>query len=169
MREYVMAVGDREYRAGIKELNADYALVQVDDQEYKVVLKHLGSGQSVFMGLARGAALQAGAASSSAPAGKGAAEAPPVMAPPPPQSGAAQEGSSTIPAPLPGLILDVMVKEGDTVKSGQALLVMEAMKMENQIQAPFDGTVKKVFVQKGANISEGDKLIEISRPFMTTL
>ena len=46
---------------------------------------------------------------------------------------------------------------------------MEAMKMENQIQAPFDGTVKKIFVQKGANISEGDKLIEISRPFMTTL
>ncbi len=168
MREYVMAVGDREYRAGIKELNAEYALVQIDDQEYKVVLKHLGSGQSVFTGLARGTAPQVAVMTPSAVPAKGAPDVPPVMAPPP-QAGTTQEGSSTIPAPLPGLILEVMVREGDTVKAGQSLLVMEAMKMENQIQAPFDGTVKKVFVQKGANISEGDKLIEISRPFMTTL
>lgn len=168
MREYVMAVGDREYRAGIKELNAEYALVQIDDQEYKVVLKHLGSGQSVFTGMARGAAPQVAATAPSAVPAKGGADAPPVMAPPP-QAAAGQEGSSTIPAPLPGLILEVMVREGDAVKAGQSLLVMEAMKMENQIQAPFDGKVKKVFVQKGANISEGDKLIEISRPFMTTL
>lgn len=169
MREYVMAVGDREYRAGIKELNGDYALVQIDDQEYKVVLKHLGSGQSVFTGLVRGSLPQVAATAPSVVPVKGAPDAPPVMAPPPPQAGAGQEGSSTIPAPLPGLILEVMVREGDTVKAGQSLLVMEAMKMENQIQAPFDGTVKKIFVQKGANISEGDKLIEISRPFMTTL
>ena len=54
MREYVMSVGGKEFHAGIKELNAEYALVQVDDTEYKVILKQLGSGQSVFSGLARG-------------------------------------------------------------------------------------------------------------------
>lgn len=162
MREYVMAVGGKEFRAGIKELTADYALVQVDDKEYKVVLKQLGSGQSVFSSLASSAPA---AVSIAAPA----RDAAPVVTPPPQSAAGGQEGSSAIPAPLPGLVLDVLVKEGDAVKSGQSLLVMEAMKMENQIQAPFDGTVKRVFVQKGANISEGDKLIEISRPFMTTL
>lgn len=170
MREYVMAVGNREFRAGVKEVTPDYALVQVDDKEYKVVLKLLGSGVSAFSGLGRAAAPAAVAAAvpaAVAPAAPAAAAAP-VMAPPP-QAAAAQEGSSTIPAPLPGLVLEVHVREGDAVKAGQALLVMEAMKMENQIQAPFDGVVKKVFVQKGANISEGDKLLEIARPVMTTL
>lgn len=169
MREYVMAVGGKEYRAGIKEVTPDYALVQVDDKEYKVVLKQLGSGVSAFSGLARAVAAPA-AAPSAAPA-PAARDAAPVMAPPPPQAAAAPQegGSSILPAPLPGLVLEVHVKEGDAVKAGQALLVMEAMKMENQIQAPFDGKVKKVFVQKGANISEGDKLVEISRPVMTTL
>lgn len=166
MREYVMTVGGKEFHAGIKELTAEYALVQVDDKEYKVVLKQLGSGQSVFSSLARSAAPPAAAA---APGAAPARESAPVMAQPPQSAAGAPEGSSTIPAPLPGLVLDVLVKEGDAVKAGQSLLVMEAMKMENQIQAPFDGTVKKVFVQKGANISEGDKLIEIARPFMTTL
>jgi biotin carboxyl carrier protein len=175
MREYVMMVGGREYRAGIKDLTAEYALVQVDDKEYRVTLKQLGSGLSVFSSLMRAAAPQpafAAAPAVAAPAAAATREAAPVMAPPPPPqaAAAAQEGgSSAIPAPLPGLVLEVMVKEGDTVKAGQPLLVMEAMKMENQIQSPFDGTVKKVFVQKGANISEGDKLVEISRPVMTTL
>ncbi len=160
MREYVMSVGGKEFHAGIKELNAEYALVQVDDTEYKVILKQLGSGQSVFSGLARGVG-QAAAATTR--------ESAQVLAQPPQSAAGAPEGSGTIPAPLPGLVLDLLVREGDTVKAGQTLLIMEAMKMENQIQAPFDGTVKKIFVQKGANISEGDRLIEISRPFMTTL
>jgi biotin carboxyl carrier protein len=168
MREYVLSVGGRDFHAGIKELNSEYALVQVDGQEYKVVLKQLGSGQSVFSSLARSAA--PAAVPAPPPPAAAAKEAAPVMAPPPPAAAATpQEGSSVIAAPLPGLVLDLLVKEGDAVKAGQSLLVMEAMKMENQIQAPFDGTVKKVFVQKGANICEGDKLIEISRPFMTTL
>jgi biotin carboxyl carrier protein len=165
MREYVMTVGGKEFHAGIKELTAEYALVQVDDKEYKVVLKQLGSGQSVFSGLGRAAAPPAASASGATAARDSA----PVMAQPPQSASGSPEGSSTVTAPLPGLVLDVLVKEGDAVKAGQSLLVMEAMKMENQIQAPFDGTVKKIFVQKSANISEGDKLIEISRPFMTTL
>ncbi len=165
MREYVMSVGGKEFHAGIKELTADYALVLVDGQEYRVLLKQLGSGQSVFSSLARSAPQPPPAAAGAAPA----RESAPVVTPPLPGAGGSQEGSGTVTAPLPGLVLDLFVKEGDPVKAGQNLLVMEAMKMENQVQAPFDGTVKKVFVQKGANITEGDKLIEISRPFMTTL
>jgi biotin carboxyl carrier protein len=165
MREYVMSVGGKEFHAGIKEITAEYALVQVDGQEYKVLLKQLGSGQSVFSSLARPVSQPPAAAAAAAPAREPSA----VVTPPLPSAGGSQEGSGTVTAPLPGLVLDVWVREGDPVKAGQNLLVMEAMKMENQVQSPFDGTVKKVFVQKGANISEGDKLIEISRPFMTTL
>ncbi len=165
MREYVMSVGNKEFHTAIKELTVDYALVQVDGQEYKVVLKQLGSGQSVFSSLAR-AASQPSAVGTAAASAK---ESSPVVTPPLPSAAGSQEGSGMVTAPLPGLVLDLFVKEGDMVKAGQNLLVMEAMKMENQVQAPFDGTVKKVFVLKGANISEGDKLIEISRPFMTTL
>jgi len=166
MREYVMSVSGKDYHAGIKELNAEYALVKINDLEFKVELKLFGSGQSVFSNLMRSAP-PAPTPAGSGTASAGNREAPPAA--PPQGASSAHEGSSTIPAPLPGLILDVLVKEGDTVKAGQSLLIMEAMKMENQIQAPFDGTVKRVFVQKGGSISEGEKLIEISRPFMTTL
>lgn len=62
-----------------------------------------------------------------------------------------------------------MVNENDSVKAGQNLLLMEAMKMENQIPAPYDGTVKCIHVKKGDSVSEGDVLIEICRPPMTTL
>lgn len=166
MREYVMSIGSREFRAAIKELTVDYALVQVDGQEFKVMLKQLGSGQSIFSGLARSTA-QPSAASAATVAAR--EPAPPVVTPPLPSAAGSQEGSGTVTAPLPGLVLELFVREGDAVKAGQNLLVMEAMKMENQVQAPFDGTVKKVFVQKGSNIGEGDKLVEISRPFLTTL
>ena len=166
MREYVMSIGNKEFRASIKELTVDYALVQVDGQEYRVVLKQLGSGPSVFSALARSAVQPPATAAGMAPARDSAA---PVVTPPLPSAAGAQEGSGMVTAPLPGLVLDLFVREGDAVKAGQNLLVMEAMKMENQVQAPFDGTIKRVFVQKGANIGEGDKLLEISRPVMTTL
>ncbi|MCB2205229.1 biotin/lipoyl-binding protein [bacterium] len=66
-----------------------------------------------------------------------------------------------IKAPLPGVILEIKVKEGDTVKAGDVLMVMEAMKMENNIAAPGDGTVSALKVAKGDNVLEGDPLVEI--------
>jgi len=62
---------------------------------------------------------------------------------------------------MPGNIVDVLVKEGDTVKAGQPLLVSEAMKMETEIQAPIAGTVKAVRVAKGDRVNPGEVLIEI--------
>jgi len=62
---------------------------------------------------------------------------------------------------MPGNIVDVLVKEGDTVKAGQPLLVSEAMKMETEIQAPIAGTVKAVHVAKGDRVNPGEVLIEI--------
>ena len=64
-------------------------------------------------------------------------------------------------APLPGTILDVFVNVGDTVKSGQTVVLLEAMKMENNIEADCDGTVKEVKVRKGDSVLEGDVLVVI--------
>lgn len=72
-------------------------------------------------------------------------------------------------APLPGLVLEVKVKVGDAVQTGQPVLIMEAMKMENVIPAPHNGTVRKVFVSNGDSVGEGDSLVEIALPEMTTL
>ncbi len=73
---------------------------------------------------------------------------------------AAGEGS-TVDAPMQGTILSVNVKDGDAVKKGQVLFILEAMKMENEIMAPSDGVVTSVCVQKGASVSNGTTLCTI--------
>jgi len=64
-------------------------------------------------------------------------------------------------SPMPGTILDVKVKVGDSVKKGQVLMVLEAMKMENEIMAGTDGQVTSVAVSKGASVGTGDMLLTI--------
>ncbi|BBK28524.1 pyruvate carboxylase [Staphylococcus arlettae] len=66
-------------------------------------------------------------------------------------------------AQMPGSVTEVKTKEGESVKSGQALLITEAMKMETTIQAPFEGVVRKITVQSGDAIETGDLLIEIEK------
>ncbi len=68
---------------------------------------------------------------------------------------AAPAGGETISAPMPGNILAVNVKAGDTVKKGDVLMVLEAMKMENEIMAPCDGTVVSVNTNAGATVETG--------------
>lgn len=65
-----------------------------------------------------------------------------------------------IKAPMPGLIIDLKVKAGDVVKSGDPLLILEAMKMENIIKSPGDGTVKNVRAKKGDSVEKNQVLIE---------
>lgn len=65
-----------------------------------------------------------------------------------------------IKAPMPGLIIDLKIKAGDTVKTGEPLLILEAMKMENILKAPGEGMVKNVKVKKGDSVEKGQVLIE---------
>ncbi|HAZ58428.1 acetyl-CoA carboxylase biotin carboxyl carrier protein [Bacteroides graminisolvens] len=74
---------------------------------------------------------------------------------------AATSSKSGIKSPLPGVILDIKVKEGDTVKKGQLIAILEAMKMENNINADKDGVVSAVKVNKGDSVLEGTDLIII--------
>ena len=72
---------------------------------------------------------------------------------------AATAAGATLKSPLPGTILDVFVKEGDAVKTGQRVVLLEAMKMENNIDAEKDGIVKQVLVHRSDSVMEGDVLI----------
>lgn len=70
-------------------------------------------------------------------------------------------GLRKVSAPLPGTIFKIKVKEGDSVKKGDIVLVLEAMKMENNILAEKEGTIKKIIVKEGDAVLQGDLLIEI--------
>ena len=78
-----------------------------------------------------------------------------------PAAAPAAAAGTKVTCPLPGTILSINVKEGDTVAAGQTLLVLEAMKMENNIDAERGGVVKQVLVQAGATVMEGDVLLVI--------
>ena len=87
-----------------------------------------------------------------------AAAAPVASAP----QAAAKEGNVAVSAPMPGKILAVKAKEGDSVKAGDVLLVLEAMKMENDIVAPQDGVVASINVKVGDSVESGAKLASLN-------
>ncbi|OPL17799.1 MAG: hypothetical protein AVO35_07940 [Candidatus Aegiribacteria sp. MLS_C] len=74
---------------------------------------------------------------------------------------ASASGEAVITAPMPGLVVKILVSEGDEVRAGQGLLVLEAMKMQNEIPAPGSGTVREVPVQEGNTVMTGDILVVI--------
>lgn len=105
---------------------------------------------------------KAGGAPTAAPA---AAPAPapaaaPAPAPAPASSGAA--GSVTVKAPMPGKILSIKATEGQAVKKGDVILLLEAMKMENEVVAPQDGTIATINVASGAAVEAGDTLATLN-------
>lgn len=98
----------------------------------------------------------AAGAAAAAPAAPAAPAAAPAPAP------VALSAGEPVNAPMPGNILRIDVKEGDKVKAGQTLLILEAMKMENEIAAPKDGTVVQIATSKGAVVETGTPLIVLA-------
>ena len=98
-----------------------------------------------------------------APAAAPAAPAPtaPAAAPAAPAAPVVTGSGDAVKAPMPGTILKVNVKQGDAVKAGTVLCVLEAMKMENEILAPKDGTVTQVVAAKGSSVDTGAPLVFI--------
>ena len=117
--------------------------ITVNGTAYEVEVEEAGVVAS-----APKAAPKAAPAPAAAPAPKAAPAPAPVAA-----------GATTVSAPMPGKVLSVNVKAGDAVKSGDVLLILEAMKMQNEIMAPADGTVSDVRVSAGQTVATGDVMI----------
>ena len=90
-----------------------------------------------------------------------AAPVPAAPATPAAPAPAAQAGANAVPSPLPGNINAVNFSVGQTVKAGDVVIILEAMKMENEIVAPKAGTLTKLHVQKGAVVNTGDPLFDV--------
>ena len=103
----------------------------------------------------------ASAPKAAAPAPKAAPAAAPKAAPAAPKA-AAPAGATTVEAPMPGKILNIKVSEGQAVKFGEVVVIMEAMKMETEIVAPADGTVSKILVKAGDSVDTGAALVALN-------
>ncbi len=101
-----------------------------------------------------------GAPAVSAPASAAPAPAPAAPTPAPASSGAA--GGVSVKAPMPGKILSIKASEGQAVKKGDVILLLEAMKMENEVVAPQDGTIATINVASGAAVEAGDTLATLN-------
>lgn len=122
-------------------------------KKYKVNVN--GTAYEVEIELIDANAVASAPAAPAAPAAKEAPVAAPAAAPAP-------AGATAITAPMPGTILKVNVQNGQAVKKGDVLMILEAMKMENEIMAPCDGTVASVAVANGASVESGAALCSIA-------
>jgi biotin carboxyl carrier protein len=77
------------------------------------------------------------------------------------RAGGAEQGVKKIVAPMPGKIVRLLAEEGNTVLSGQSVIVIEAMKMQNELKAPKNGVLKKIHVREGAAVEAGQALAEV--------
>ena len=146
MSDFKFKIDGAEYTANVEEKEDGKLCVTVNGKAYEVeVPDHVAAAPKVKP-------IKPAAATATPAAAPAAAPAAPKKA-----SGAGQ----AVTAPLPGTITSIEVKEGDAVKAGQTVIVMEAMKMANNITAECDGTVKAILVQQGAQVQSGDALIEI--------
>lgn len=126
--------------------------ITVNGVPYQVSVEETAAGAPVM------AAPVAAPAHVAAPAPVAAAPAPAAPAAKP---AAPIAGGTKVTAPMPGTILDLKCAEGSAVKKGDVLLILEAMKMENEIVSPTDGSVKQIAAAKGASVSSGDVLVVI--------
>ncbi len=135
MKTFELKVGGRDFKVDIDKFNGKQAVVKVNGKSYEVDVKK--------------------AAGAIAP--KQTAPPPPGSVPEAPPSDpapiASLATSGQVLAPMPGLILDIMVSVGDSVTAGLPVIKMEAMKMENEIPATANGTVKEICVKKGDSVS----------------
>ncbi len=126
--------------------------ITVNGTAYAVEVEEIGgSSAPVAAPAAAPAPVAAAPAAAPAPAAKPAAA--PAAAP--------SAGATVISSPMPGTILDVKVTPGQAIKSGQVLVILEAMKMENEIMSPVDGVIDVVTTTKGSSVNAGDLLLTI--------
>lgn len=159
MKEYKYRINGNEYNVAVIDLDGNTAAVEVNGTSYKVDI--LGEELNIVKRpTAAPAPTVAAPVATPAPAPAPAAPAPVAPAAPAPTAAPAGSGKPVL-SPLPGVILDLKVNVGDQVKAGQTVAILEAMKMENNINAECDGTVTAIKVAKGDSIPEGSEILLI--------
>ena len=151
----------KNYSLKINGQNYD---VQIDNVNETSTLAHVTVNGTPYEVEIAGAERTAATKPQVAPAPKEADSfkiTPASAAPSPRIAAAAPTSGSVVKCPLPGTVLSIRVAVGDKVAPGQNLVVLEAMKMENNIDADRAGVVKQIFVQQGATVMEGDNLLVI--------
>lgn len=148
MKTYKFKINGKEYEVAINNVEGKNASVTVNGAEYQVELENAPAAAPVAAPVAAAPAAAAPAAAAPAPAAAPAAK----------PAGAGK----VVASPLPGVIIEVSVKEGQTVKAGQKVAVIEAMKMENEIAAECDGTITAIHVAKGDSVLEGADIVTIA-------
>ncbi len=142
MKTYKFKINGNEYNVAINSVEGNMASVNVNGTDYQVEMENAPAVQMQEPAYAR-----------------------PVEAAPKAEAQkevkAAPGAGKAVKSPLPGVIVSVNVAVGDTVRTGQVVAVLEAMKMENEIQAESDGTVTAVHVSKGDSILEGASIVTI--------
>ncbi len=133
---------------------------KINGKPYEVSVNGIADGTAdvTVNGVNYSVEIENAPAAVTAPAPAPAASAAPAA----PAAAAAPAGGKMVVSPLPGVVIDVCVKEGEAVKRGQKLAVLEAMKMENEILSESDGTVTKIFVKKGDSVLEGADIATIA-------
>lgn len=148
MKEFKMKINGSEYLVNIESVEDINARVEVNGTMYDVEIdKPIRQAAPVIRQVVTAKPVQSVSAAASPAKVTPAAHVP--------------SGANTIKSPLPGVIIDVCVKIGDAVKTGQKLFVLEAMKMENSINAENDGKIVDIKVNKGDSVLEGADLIVI--------
>ena len=151
----IMAIVADEMAVPVEELDFKY-IREVEYMKFRVTL----NGKTYEVEAEKGAPMPETVYTAPAAAPAPAVEVPAAAAPAPAAAPAAVSGT-VVSSPLPGNVLAIEVNPGEAVKAGQVLVLIEAMKMENEIVAPCDGVVKQILVNKGAVVATGDKLLVI--------
>lgn len=139
-------INDMEYNVTVNSVAGDKAEVTVNGVVYQVKIENNEVVNAVPASVQPVNAMPAAA---------------PVAAAPAPAAAPASGAGKPVNSPLPGVIVAMKVKVGDAVKNGQVVAILEAMKMENEIQAEFDGVVTSVNVAQGDSILEGAPIVTI--------
>ena len=142
MKNYKLKINGNEYNVDINEVEGQEIKLDVNGTSYVVTVdQEIKQQKKAVVNTSRPQVTPAAAGSV--------------------QKSNAPVAGSKVQTPLPGTILDVFVNVGDAVKEGQTVVLLEAMKMENNIEADCAGTVKEVKVRKGDSVLEGDVLVVI--------
>ncbi|MCK9159841.1 MAG: biotin/lipoyl-containing protein [Bacteroidaceae bacterium] len=147
MKEYKYKINGKKYDVTIKDVDENLAEVEVNGNSYKIELEKPVKAETPKEDIKTVAKAQIKQTTA------------PAAATQTPISGTGK--GVGVQSPLPGIIIDIKVKVGDVVKKGQTVLILEAMKMENNISASVDGTIKEIKINKGDSVLEGIDLVII--------